>query len=274
MSFPTSAKSYEKVFVMTQCWGDEYFHFLAEALPRITFMLDVLQENLDIKIAVHAPGPGYEHHLNYMYELLELLGLSRTRVIFIEAAIHAALAILPSSTPCMKPGTQTINMLRHALLKGLYPSRGVIRLPPRPVIVLVVRESGRELKNNDQVREALEQEFPSFDVVEFLGTGSIIPQLRLFATASLIVAPHGAGLSNMIVSPLHTPVLEIGSVDCPSCYMHLALKLQHVYARHPGSNDWAAQCGIKYEPNIGEIVLLLRDLMEAKRQADPEDPPS
>lgn len=39
-----------KVFVMAQRWGDEYFHFLAETLPRITLMLDVLRENLDIKV--------------------------------------------------------------------------------------------------------------------------------------------------------------------------------------------------------------------------------
>lgn len=76
-----------------------------------------------------------------------------------------------------------------------------------------------------KVRDALKQEFPNFDVVEFSGTGPIISQLQLFATASLIVAPHGAGLSNMVVSPLHTPVLEIGAVTCPSCYMHLALKV-------------------------------------------------
>lgn len=47
---------------MTQCWGDEYFHFLAEALPRITFMLDVLQENLDIKVPFHSLS--FLHHIS------------------------------------------------------------------------------------------------------------------------------------------------------------------------------------------------------------------
>lgn len=60
-----------------------------------------------------------------------------------------------------------------------------------------------------QVREALRQNFPSFDVVEFFGNGTTLAQLEMFATASIIVAPHGAGLSNVVVSPLHTPVLEI-----------------------------------------------------------------
>lgn len=76
-----------------------------------------------------------------------------------------------------------------------------------------------------KVREALELTFPSYDVVEFLGEGPILEQLQQFATASLIVAPHGAGLANMMVSPLHTPVLEIGPPGCPMCYVHLAIKV-------------------------------------------------
>lgn len=84
-----------------------------------------------------------------------------------------------------------------------------------------------------KVRDALKQEFPSYDVKQFLGTGPIMSQLKLFATASLIVGPHGAGLSNIVVSPLHTPVLEIGPADCTTCYVHLAVKviwnLHHFY---------------------------------------------
>lgn len=78
-----------------------------------------------------------------------------------------------------------------------------------------------------QVRDALQQEFPSYDVVEFFGVGSIVSQLRLFAAASLVVAPHGAGLSNIMVSPRHTPVLEIAPPACTACYIHLALKVKN-----------------------------------------------
>ena len=62
---------------------------------------------------------------------------------------------------------------------------------------------------SDQVRDALALNFPSFDVFEFTGNGTTLEQLQTFATAAVVVAPHGAGLSNTIVSPLHTPVLEI-----------------------------------------------------------------
>lgn len=60
---------------------------------------------------------------------------------------------------------------------------------------------------------------------EFLGHGPISEQLKNFAQASLIVAPHGAGLSNVMVSPLHTPVLEIAPPSCSICYIHLAVKV-------------------------------------------------
>lgn len=35
---------------MAQHWGDAYFHFVVENLARITFMLDVLRSNTDIKV--------------------------------------------------------------------------------------------------------------------------------------------------------------------------------------------------------------------------------
>lgn len=77
-----------------------------------------------------------------------------------------------------------------------------------------------------QVRNALQDAFPEFDVVEFLGDGSILSQLETFATASMVVGPHGAGFSNIVVSPLHTPVLEIGPIQCPTCYLNLAVKVR------------------------------------------------
>lgn len=40
---------------MAQRWGDEYFHFLTEALARITLMLDIVRDDSDIKVPFSAP---------------------------------------------------------------------------------------------------------------------------------------------------------------------------------------------------------------------------
>ena len=52
-------------------------------------------------------------------------------------------------------------------------------------------------------------------------------QIRLFASAKLVIAQHGAGLSNIVTCAPGTHVVEIGPVDLP-CYLHLAEGLQQV----------------------------------------------
>ncbi|CAM9841386.1 unnamed protein product [Ectocarpus sp. 4 AP-2014] len=269
---PNDPLRYGKVFVISQDWGPNYYHFTVEHLPRITLALDILLENPEIKIAVHR----YQHdHLHgdltavreVHMEMLEILGISRDRVIFAHKQIHAELAIVPTTTNCGDPDPNMVNMLRNRFLQGLFPTtNGVPPTTPRPVIVLVVRNNLRGLTNNDEVKEALQINFPSFSVVEFFGNGSVRDQFKTFATAAMIIAPHGAGLANMIVAPLHTPVLEIGALACPPCFLRLALKLHHIYARHPG-DDWSQECHTWYEPDVEEIVDLVRDLLKAKRQA-------
>ncbi|CAN0308594.1 unnamed protein product [Ectocarpus fasciculatus] len=59
--------------------------------------------------------------------------------------------------------------------------------------------------------------------------------------------------------------------------MHLAVKLQHVYARHLGFSDTVsidALCDSPYEPNVGEIINLVRELLEAKHQVDIANTPN
>ncbi|CAM9683069.1 unnamed protein product [Ectocarpus sp. 12 AP-2014] len=254
-----------KVVVLTQEYGLAYYHLLVENLSRITIVLDMLLENPDIKVAVHTIS---EKHREYIFGLFELLGISQERVMFIEK-IHADLALVPPATVCGKPNAVLVTLLRHALLQGMYPDTGgVPPTPPKPIMVLIVRAKKRGLGNNAEVRDALIENFPDHDVVEFFGTDPIREQLELFATASVIVAPHGAGLANIVVSPLHTMILEIGPIECPTCYVNMAIKLQHIYARHAGSDRWDDDCSSWYEPNVDEIVNLVRDLFVAKRMAD------
>lgn len=44
-----------QVFVMTQEWGPNYYHFTVEHLPRIMVFLDVLLEHKDIKVSSILP---------------------------------------------------------------------------------------------------------------------------------------------------------------------------------------------------------------------------
>lgn len=43
-----------QVAVLAAHWGDGYYHFVMEGLPRIMFVLDVLLENRDIKVRLNS----------------------------------------------------------------------------------------------------------------------------------------------------------------------------------------------------------------------------
>lgn len=46
---PTDLRSFQ-VVVLASHWGDEYYHFVTESLPRVMPVLDVLLEHGDIKV--------------------------------------------------------------------------------------------------------------------------------------------------------------------------------------------------------------------------------
>jgi hypothetical protein len=58
---------------------------------------------------------------------------------------------------------------------------------------------------------------------------SFIDTLRIFHGASLIVAPHGAGLSNSLFAPSSTAVLELLTVPMPNCFSMAAAALGQQY---------------------------------------------
>ena len=64
--------------------------------------------------------------------------------------------------------------------------------------------------------------------------------VRLFQRAKLIIAPHGAGLSNMILAPRGTPIIEISPAEMfNACFWHLSWILDnpHTFIAAPGSNN-------------------------------------
>ncbi|CAN0163607.1 unnamed protein product, partial [Ectocarpus fasciculatus] len=125
---------------MAQRWGPTYYHFTAEHLPRITLALDILLEHPEIMISMHP----YQHEplhndisavQDVEMQMLEILGINRTRVVPLRHEVHAQLAIVPTSSNCGDPDAYMVNMLRNRFLQGLFPTtNGVPPAPPRPVI--------------------------------------------------------------------------------------------------------------------------------------------
>lgn len=132
--------------------------------------------------------------------------------------------------------------------------RGKLELAPttRRRKLFLSRRSARRrrLINEDQVLAAL----PGFERIE-LESLSVAEETALFAEASVIVAPHGAGLTNLLFCTGPTAVVELVYDDAPPhVYRRLAGLLGHPYiavgckpetqARlKPGQRDMSAPIG-------------------------------
>jgi Glycosyltransferase 61 len=142
-------------------------------------------------------------------------------------------------------------------------------------IVVVRRNKTRYLRNHDGMMTALRTALPHekwfvFDEGNIDGTYPKpgLPQWKVFARAKLVVAPHGAGLSNLLASRTGTHVVELlgNDKDADLCFLHLALALgmnyhplhmmkQQVLPRKLGG-------GTTYEADIAHVVDVVTQIVQ------------
>jgi Glycosyltransferase 61 len=137
-------------------------------------------------------------------------------------------------------------------------------------IVVIRRRKGRFLRNHDYMMAALTAALPNekwyvFDEGDrdnFPAPG--IPQWNVFARAKLVVAPHGAGLANLLACPSNTDVVEtLGEGrDTSLCFLHLALALGQRY--HPVHMIHPNRFG-NYEADIEQVVHVVTSIVRSSR---------
>jgi capsular polysaccharide biosynthesis protein len=147
-------------------------------------------------------------------------------------------------------------------------------------IVVIRRNKTRYLRNHDAMMAALTAALPHekwyvFDEGKpdgkFPAPG--IPQWQVFARAKLVVAPHGAGLANLLACPSNVDVVEMlgEGIDSELCFLHLALALglryHPVHMIHPGE-------GWNYEADIAQVVHVVTSIVQSEERTRRTDSPS
>ena len=105
--------------------------------------------------------------------------------------------------------------------------------PPRRILVLSRRET-RRFRPQAAVRRLVEATGLPVDWVEDLSASTWAEQVRLFARAGIIVAAHGASLTNIMFAPAHAAVIELTPylLNWP-LYARLAAAANLAYYRVP-----------------------------------------
>ena len=190
-----------------------YFHWLTDSLPRL-LLLEKAGYSLD-KID-HFIIPKGE--LSAMGETLDLLGIDAKRRYEATARsiITASQMVLPSMPGHSgNPAPEVREFLRRHFLE---PAKRVSKSFPKRFYIS--RKRTRRIKNEDKLLPVLEKYDIQTVSPEHL---SFLEQVALFAGAELIVAPHGAALTNLVFSSPKTSVIELFSPNYVNiCYWSIS----------------------------------------------------
>lgn len=179
-------------------------------------------------------------HTRYERELLQKLGIPDSAIIdtapYWGTAIEADCVIVANNhkTWCASP--DDLRLLRDRL-RAPAPDGGAKRK------IYLMRKGRRQVRNEAAVVEMLRAR--GFDIIEDQPY-SIDEQIRMFQNAAVVVAPHGAALTNILWCDAGTKLLEFfagGYTPNYYYYMSAALGLTYDflvdYSDGPAQNHWA-----------------------------------
>ena len=222
-------------------------HFVPEQLPKVLLLHSTLPAEVPIIVG---DGPVVRRFL----EPLVAMGVAKPdRFLYMpfkyDGTIVQAKSVYTVLNSHFSNAASGDEMYR--ITRATYSPNGSVPVAQRTTIVLVDRGVGaaRSLTNNAEVRAVLEAAAARyapgsnkegnaghhFHVVNWRPHPTDLRlDIETFRHAAMIVAPHGAGLSNLIFASEGTPVIEIcykdnSGMTCPSMYGAMAANLHMPY---------------------------------------------
>ncbi|MBW4673033.1 MAG: glycosyltransferase family 61 protein [Desmonostoc geniculatum HA4340-LM1] len=210
------------VAVLSAAGGEGYFHWMFDVLPRIHLLkqAEIQFSHID-KFLVNSL------HLSFQKETLEILGIPEEKIIESRKFPHikAKQLVVPSL-----PG-QTGNIPKWAcdFLKTKILVNDSIEKVGKGNLIYISRDRAafRRVINEDELVQFLNKF--NFEVI-FLEKISVAEQASVLSSASVIVAPHGAGLSNLVFCSPGTKIIELFSPNYVNgCYWVLSNNIELDY---------------------------------------------
>lgn len=185
---------------VTSRWGDGYYHWLMDALPRLALLPEI---PADTRIIVPARLASFQRDTLQWLGLENRIRPTEEKHLLVENYYFSS----PTSmTGCYSPFA--VQFLRRAFLQRADMSYDS---PRRFYLQRVTRF--RSFLNEQEVLEYFRKRGWGIVDTEQL---PLCRQIRLFAEAEMICAPHGAGLTNLLWCRPDCKVLEL----CASTYLN------------------------------------------------------
>ena len=220
---PLVEKIEGRVAFLSGLAGHVYYHWMFDIIPRLELLKrsGVQFDRIDWFVINSFNKP-------YQKETLDLLDIPVEKIIESDRHNHIqATELIVPSFPGYMDWVEfgTIKFLRQTFLTRITPSKN----NSEKIYISRAKAKNRQLINELEVSNLLETQ--GFKTV-FLEELSVLEQVAIFASAEVIVAPHGSGLTNLVFCSPNTKIIELFSpnyVRTDYWMISQQLQLQHYY---------------------------------------------
>jgi len=279
---------FDKLVVTGQVYPAAVGHFVPQVLPRLIWVSSLLPD--DVKVLVHSAGTAGPDGLvskpggivqRYLEPLFAAKLLDRNRFVFVpqnQNAVYHAMQLyvpIPSHFEHIIHNAKGHNFARIVLLRALQAKKPQTQIPrdyrDKDIILVIHRTGTRAINNEGNMIKGIQNLLdtdPRFSpgaffkhklVIEtFKPNPDVLDDVNMFDRAAMVVAPHGAGLANMMFASAGVPVLEIcyesqETMQCPNMYYLQAITLGLPYWSlvNPGSYE------SKITANVGQVTKIV-----------------
>jgi capsular polysaccharide biosynthesis protein len=210
-----------RFFNLSLFWWANYYHWFNDVLPRLHMVLERFEADLRVILP--------RGFARYQEESLNLIGVPPSRCLEYTGRRPLKVERLLYASPVAMTGDhdpQSIRWMSDRIRGGILgqPSE---QLGRRRLYVTRRRAACRRIVNEVELLPILNEH--GFETVECESL-SFREQVRLFSEASIVVGPHGGGLTNTLWCGRGATVFEIQQPHAVRrCYWSLARALGHNY---------------------------------------------
>jgi capsular polysaccharide biosynthesis protein len=206
-----------KTLYLSSVWGDTFYHFHADVLGKLYNLLNWLDVSYFDQVVIH---PNVR---NYIKDWFAIIAPTQNYICEpSDPTIYEELYI-----PSYYHATAHISRELMDFLGGLRPYKN--KTANQKLYISRSKANWRRIANEHELKEGLEKR--NFKIVCMEDYASA-DQQKLVTNSNLVVAPHGAGLTNLMFANPETKVIEIFGRDyINSCFYELACErqLQYLY---------------------------------------------
>jgi capsular polysaccharide biosynthesis protein len=185
------------VSLATRGGSINYYHFLLDVLPRFGVFEETMPGHRADALYVPAAA-------KWQRDLLELAGLGDHHVV--ETRKHRAVSADRLVVPCLPNPKEVAPRATIEWLRSRLPAGDIEGLPKRIYVTRGSARNSRRMVHEEAFMPLLEQR--GFVRIE-PGGMSVRDQIDQYAAAEVIVAPHGAALTNLVFARPGVRVLEM-----------------------------------------------------------------